>query len=269
MAPPTRTNERPGTRAVARHIRISPYKVRPVLDLIRGEHVQRAAEILRFSERDAAIVVGKILASAVANAEHNDGLDGESLYVATAYADEGTTIKRFRPRARGRAGRIRKRTSHITLIVAPMSEDELRRWRDKQTAGQAARRARRVAGGRAGGGDAAGRAGRFRRRRGEAGEGQDLTPAEQAEIEAVEADAEAADAAGVVESSPVAHGTAADGVAETGAVGDTSDHVIGEGAGPGEGEASTARGEATDEPAEGAPEAAPSEGADRADEEEK
>jgi large subunit ribosomal protein L22 len=165
-----KTNERPGTRAVAKYIRISPYKVREVLDLIRGQHVQRAAEILRFSERDAAFVVGKVLASAVANAENNDGIDPEELYVSACYADEGVTIKRFRPRARGRAGRIRKRTCHVTVIVSRMPADQLARFRTKQAAEQAARRARRVAGGRAGGGgteaSAGGRGGRFRRNRG-------------------------------------------------------------------------------------------------------
>ncbi len=164
-----KTNERPGTRAVAKYIRISPYKVREVLDLVRGQHVQRAAEILRFSERDAAIVVGKVLASAVANAENNDGIDPEELYVSACYADEGVTIKRFRPRARGRAGKIRKRTCHVTVVVSRMPADQLARFRTKQAAEQAARRSRRVAGGRSGDTPApggAGRAGRFRRNRG-------------------------------------------------------------------------------------------------------
>ena len=169
-----KTNEREGTRAQAKYIRISAYKVREVLDLIRGQHVQRAAEILRFTERDAAHVVAKVLGSAVANAENNDGLDPDDLYVSTAYADEGVTLKRFRPRARGRAGRIRKRTCHVTIIVSRMPEDELRRHRAKQQAEVAARRARRVAGGRAGGGAPQGggeeRGGRFRRNRGKGGE---------------------------------------------------------------------------------------------------
>ena len=167
-----KTNEREGTRAQAKYIRISAYKVREVLDLIRGQHVQRAAEILRFTERDAAHVVAKVLGSAVANAENNDGLDPDDLYVATAYADEGVTLKRFRPRARGRAGRIRKRTCHVTIIVSRMPEEELRRHRAKQQAEVAARRARRVAGGRAGGAaqDGEERGGRFRRNRGKGGE---------------------------------------------------------------------------------------------------
>lgn len=203
-----KTNERPGTRAVAKYIRISPYKVREVLDLIRGQHVQRAAEILRFSERDAAFVVAKVLASAVANAENNDGIDPEELYVSACYADEGVTIKRFRPRARGRAGRIRKRTCHVTIIVSRMDADKLARFRTKQAAEQQARRARRVAGGR--GGDAqqpggTGRAGRFRRNRNEpaVNEPEALDEVEQEQVDAVNDDVEAADEAGVVDNSPV------------------------------------------------------------------
>ena len=120
--PGLKTNEREGTRAVLRYARLSPYKVREVLDLVRGKPVHEAEDILRFSERDAAIVVGKVLHSAVANAENNDELDPEELYVSACFADEGTTIKRWRPRARGRATRIRKRTSHITVIVSDDSE---------------------------------------------------------------------------------------------------------------------------------------------------
>ena len=204
-----KTNERPGTRAVAKYIRISPYKVREVLDLVRGQHVQRAAEILRFSERDAALVVGKVLASAVANAENNDGIDPEELYISACYADEGVTIKRFRPRARGRAGRIRKRTCHVTIIVSRMPADQLARFRTKQAAEQAAQRARRVAGGRAGGSggpEQAGRGGRFRRNRGGAAAAtatEETTAEAEEQIEAVTEDAEAADDAGVVENSPV------------------------------------------------------------------
>jgi large subunit ribosomal protein L22 len=205
-----KTNERPGTRAVAKYIRISPYKVREVLDLIRGQHVQRAAEILRFSERDAAFVVAKVLASAVANAENNDGIDPEELYVSACYADEGVTIKRFRPRARGRAGRIRKRTCHVTIIVSRMPADQLARYRTKQAAEQAARRARRVAGGRGGdatGAGGAGRAGRLRRNRNQAAEApanepEVLDEAEQEQVDAVNEDVEAADEAGVVDNSP-------------------------------------------------------------------
>jgi large subunit ribosomal protein L22 len=169
-----KTNEREGTRAVLRYSRVAPNKVREVLNLIRGKHVQEAAEILRFSERDVAITVGKLLASAVANAEANDGQDPEELYVSACFADEGTTIKRWRPRARGRATRIRKRTSHITIIVSRLPEDRLARLQVRRQVEQSARRARRVAGARksaAGAGGAAARGaapgrGRLRRRRG-------------------------------------------------------------------------------------------------------
>ena len=146
--PGVKTNEREGTRAVLRYCRMSAYKVRPVLDLIRGQDVGRAADILRVCERHAADVVGKVLASAVANAENNDQLDPEELYVSACFADEGMTIKSWRPRARGRATRIRKRTSHITVIVSRLSEDRLRRLRARQAADASSRRARRVAGGR-------------------------------------------------------------------------------------------------------------------------
>jgi large subunit ribosomal protein L22 len=148
--PGEKTNERPGTRALLRYCSMSAYKVRPVLDLIRGKTVAEARDILRFSDRDAAIVVGKLLDSAVANAAHNDELDAEDLYVSACFADEGMTHKRWRPRARGRATRIRKRTSHVTVIVSRLPDDKLQRLRAKRAAETQQRRARRVAGGRAG-----------------------------------------------------------------------------------------------------------------------
>ncbi|PZS15885.1 MAG: 50S ribosomal protein L22 [Acidimicrobiales bacterium] len=129
---------------------MSATKARRVLDLIRGQEVGRAAEILRFCERDAAIAVGKLLASAVANAEHNDSLAPDDLFVSACFADEGTTIKRWRPRARGRATRIRKRSCHITVIVGRLPDDRLGRRRRRQAADTAALRAQRVAGGRRG-----------------------------------------------------------------------------------------------------------------------
>ena len=89
-------------RAKGRYLRVSPYKVREVLNLVRGRPVHEAEDILRFSDRDAAFVVGKVLHSAVANAENNDDLEPEELFVSACFADEGTTIKRWRPRARGR-----------------------------------------------------------------------------------------------------------------------------------------------------------------------
>ena len=142
--PGVKTNEREGTRAVLRHSRMSAYKVRQVLNLIRDQDVTLAAEILANGDREAAAVVGKVLASAVANAAHNDGLDPEELFVSACYADEGSTLKRWRPRARGRATRIRKRTSHITIIVSRMSDERIARRRAKQSAA-GAQRSRRVA----------------------------------------------------------------------------------------------------------------------------
>jgi large subunit ribosomal protein L22 len=104
-------------RASARYVRVAPMKVRRVIDLIRGMEAQEALSVLQFAPQAASEPVSKVLASAVANAEHNKQLDPESLIVAVAYVDEGPTIKRFRPRAQGRAYRINKRTSHITIEV--------------------------------------------------------------------------------------------------------------------------------------------------------
>ena len=143
-----KTNERPGTRAVLRHTHVAPNKAREVLDLVRNRPVHEAEDVLRFCERDVAFVIGKVLASAVANAEHNDDLDREELYVSACFADEGTTIKRWRPRARGRATRIRKRTTHITMIVSRLPEDRLRRLQAHRRAEQLVERSRRVAGAR-------------------------------------------------------------------------------------------------------------------------
>ena len=146
-----KTNERPGTRAQVRYVRVSAYKAREVLDLIRGKHVDEADEILQFVERDIAIIIRKALASAVANASNNDGQDPEALYVTACYADEGPTLKRWRPRARGRATRIRKRTCHITIIVSRGTTEQLRIRNERiarsgrsgaGVAGRASRRAR-------------------------------------------------------------------------------------------------------------------------------
>ena len=139
----TKTNERPGTRAVHRFCGMSASKARQVLDLIRGEDVTRAAEILNGVEREAAEVIGKVLSSAVANAAHNDQQNPEELYVAACYADEGSTMKRWRPRARGRATRIRKRTCHITIIVSRLPADRLEQRRRRMEA-VSANRSRRV-----------------------------------------------------------------------------------------------------------------------------
>ena len=110
-------------RAHNRFIRQSPYKVRRVLDLERGLPVEEAEHLLRLTNRGAAAPIAKAIRSAVANAEHNHALDPEDLVIAEAFADEGPTLKRWRPRARGRATRINKRTSHITIVVSDMRED--------------------------------------------------------------------------------------------------------------------------------------------------
>ncbi|MGH9295365.1 MAG: 50S ribosomal protein L22, partial [Acidimicrobiales bacterium] len=150
--PGLKTNERPGVRAVTRHADLSAYKVREVLDLIRGQEYARAVEILEYCDRGAADVIGKVLHSCAANAENNldSPMSPEEMYVSACYADEGPTVKRWKPRARGRATRIRKRTCHITLILSRMSEEELERRRRRAAAEAAERRARRVAGGRRG-----------------------------------------------------------------------------------------------------------------------
>ena len=179
-----KTNERPGTRAMHRHCGMSASKARQVLDLIRGEDVQRAAEILTGTEREAAELIGKVLTSAVANAAHNDSQNPEELYVSACYADEGATMKRWRPRARGRATRIRKRTCHITIIVSRLPADQLELRRRRMEA-VSANRSRRV--------DASRRradlSGRLSRRRA----AQAKAEAEQAAAEEAEAD-EAEDA---------------------------------------------------------------------------
>ena len=110
-------------KAQAKYVRHSPYKVRRVLDLVRGLPVQEAEDVLRLSPRRATEPISKVLRSAVANAEHNHALDADELFVAEAFADEGPTLRRFRPRARGRATRIRKRTSHITVAVAERARE--------------------------------------------------------------------------------------------------------------------------------------------------
>ena len=140
-----KTNERPGTRATVRGYHMSASKARVVLNLIRNEDVTTAREILAGTTREAADVIGKVLASAVANAVNNDGLNADELFVSAAYADEGITMKRFTPRARGRAGKILKRSCHITVIVSRLDEDRLAILRAARTAQAAASRTRRVA----------------------------------------------------------------------------------------------------------------------------
>ncbi len=143
--PGPKTNEREGTRAVLRYYHMSASKARVVLDLIRGEDVNTARDILAGTTREAADVILKLMMSAIANAVNNDGLNADDLYVAAAYADEGPTMKRFTPRARGRAGRIRKRSCHITVIVAQMDPDRLEIVRAARSAQASMSRSRRVA----------------------------------------------------------------------------------------------------------------------------
>jgi len=128
-------------RAQAKWVRMSARKARVVLDHVRGRPVPEARTILAFTPRAAATEVAKVLRSAVANAEANHGLDGDDLVVEAAYADEGPTLKRWRPRARGRVNRIRKRTCHITIVLAPREQPE--EGSRRRRAGAASSRAER------------------------------------------------------------------------------------------------------------------------------
>lgn len=150
-----------GVKASAKYVRSSASKVRVVLDLIRGLPVRQADEVLQFTDREAATTVRKVLASAVANAQHNHELDPEELFVLACYADEGPTLKRFTPRARGRAGRINKRTAHITILVARLDDDRLEVVQARDARRSAAGRRR----GAAAGGSAASRRERVERSR--------------------------------------------------------------------------------------------------------
>ena len=123
-----------GTVARLRHVRTSPTKVRPVLKLIKGQDVATARDTLTLCERSIAVELEKLLNAAIANAEHNDNIPADELFVAGAFADEGPTAKRWRPRARGRGTRIRKRTSHVTIVVARYDDDELARRRRAESA---------------------------------------------------------------------------------------------------------------------------------------
>ena len=120
------TTEYPSAVAKARFVRVSATKARRVIDLVRGKPVTEALDILRWAPQAASEPVAKVIASAAANAQNNEGLDPATLVVATVYADEGPTAKRIRPRAQGRAFRIRKRTSHITVIVESRVSQEQR-----------------------------------------------------------------------------------------------------------------------------------------------
>src|SRR6195952_3243858 len=142
----TTTTEYPSATAVAKYVGISASKARRVINLVRGKSVEEALDILRWAPQQASEPVAKVIASAAANAQNNDGLDPATLVVATIHADGGPTAKRIRPRAQGRAFRIRKRTSHITVIV------ESRPPKERGTKGassSASTRARRAQGSKA------------------------------------------------------------------------------------------------------------------------
>jgi large subunit ribosomal protein L22 len=141
----TTTTEYPSAVAKARFVHVSASKARRVIDLVRGKSVTDALDILRWAPQSASDPVAKVIASAAANAQNNEGLDPTTLVVATVYADEGPTAKRIRPRAQGRAFRIRKRTSHITVIV------ESRPAKEERGGGRSvsASRARRAQGSKA------------------------------------------------------------------------------------------------------------------------
>ena len=141
----TTVTEYPSATAKARFVHISASKARRVIDLVRGKSVTEALDILRWSPQGASETVAKVIASAAANAQNNDGLDPSTLVVATVYADEGPTAKRIRPRAQGRAFRIRKRTSHITVIV----ESRPPREGGAKSGSASAARARRAEGSKA------------------------------------------------------------------------------------------------------------------------
>ena len=138
------TTEYPSAVAKARFVHVSASKARRVIDLVRGKSVTDALDILRWAPQAASEPVAKVIASAAANAQNNEGLDPSTLVVATVYADEGPTAKRIRPRAQGRAFRIRKRTSHITVVVESRPSREERTGKSAGTA-----RARRAQGSKA------------------------------------------------------------------------------------------------------------------------
>jgi large subunit ribosomal protein L22 len=141
----TTTIEYPSASAKARFVHVSASKARRVIDLVRGKSVSEALDILRWAPQAASEPVAKVIASAAANAQNNEGLDPSTLVVATVYADEGPTAKRIRPRAQGRAFRIRKRTSHITVIVESRASREERGGR----ASASSSRSRRAQGSKA------------------------------------------------------------------------------------------------------------------------
>jgi large subunit ribosomal protein L22 len=200
------------SRATVRYLHTSPYKIRQVLELVRGLPVEDADRVLQLCEKDAADDVRKLLTSAVSNAEHNSALEPDELFVARAWADEGPTRKWGQPRARGRYFRIRKRTSHVTIVLERFDVEEMeeRRRREEATGRGAATAQRR-------------RAERVRRSRQAQAPGASEEPEEEEIEEAIEAELDAEDAteAAVEEAvegtedtgddSPATQGTGAEG----------------------------------------------------------
>jgi len=115
--------DRPGSFAIAKHVRMSPTKVRRVVDVVRGMGVTEALAVLRFAPQAASAPVYKVVASAAANAEQTENLRSDQLYISQAFVDEGVTLRRIRPRAKGSASRILKRASHITVVVEPKAKE--------------------------------------------------------------------------------------------------------------------------------------------------
>lgn len=203
----------PTTKATAKYLRGSAYKAREVLDLIRGLDVRRADEVLQFTTRDVAQDVRKVLASAVANAIHNDAQEADELFVLAAYADEGPTLRRFRPRARGRATRIRKRTCHITIVVSRLSDDRLEVLQARQQAGSPTARRRA-------GTSAQSRRDRVERSRQRAQSLRDGDDTSTDELATDEVDAESSEVQGFADVSDVVEDDAAHETGEAGAEGD-------------------------------------------------
>jgi large subunit ribosomal protein L22 len=239
--PGVKTNEREGTRAVLRGAGFPANKARVVLDLIRGLDVARARDVLTFSDRGAAEIIGKLLDSAVANAANNDNLDPEELFISACFADEGRTLKRGRPRARGRYARIRKRSCHITIIVSRLPEDRLTRLKAKHAAENANRRARRVAGGRKA-------AGETRARRTGKAEEAGIVDTDEAAVEQAEAVTEETAAVAAEETTEaVTDETVTDATADTETTDAAADDVIA----AADQDSSAESGESSEEPVEG------------------
>ena len=127
--------DRPGSYAIARHVRMSPMKVRRVINLVRGLEVPEALTLLKFAPQAASKPIYKVVESAAANAEQTESLRAEELYISQAFVDEGVTMRRIRPRAKGSASRIYKRASHITVVVEPRAEAPVPRTRPAQKSG--------------------------------------------------------------------------------------------------------------------------------------